>query len=131
MSANREHLEELFEPLGGVSIRSMFGGLGIFKEGLMFACVVDDLLRFKADAATAPAFEKEGCGQWKYQSRSREMAMPYWQVPERLLDEPDEFTQWARQAFDVALRTKKGGKAIARARPAAGRASKRTAKKRR
>src|SRR5579862_2173000 len=118
----REHLEELFQPLGGVSIRSMFGGLGIFKEGLMFACVVDDMLLFKADALTAPAFEKEGCGQWKYQSRSREMAMPYWQVPERLLDEPDEFTQWARQAFAVALRTRKGKKPPAAKSPGKGRA---------
>jgi DNA transformation protein len=110
MSTNREHLEELFEPLGGVTIRSMFGGLGVFKDGLMFACVVDDTLRFKADEATASAFENEGCGQWVYQSRDRDMAMPYWTVPERLFDEPDEFAEWARQAFAVAVRTKKPAK---------------------
>jgi DNA transformation protein len=109
-----EYLQELFEPVGGVSIRRMFGGLGIFKDGLMFACVVDGTLRFKADDETAPDFEKEGCGQWVYRSRGRAVAMPYWQAPERLFDEPDVFVEWARLAFRVALRTQKGGKGMKR-----------------
>ncbi len=35
------------------------------------------------------------------------VAMPYWQGPERLLDEPDEFRNWALAAFAVAERAKK------------------------
>jgi DNA transformation protein len=45
--------------------------------------------------------------------------MPYWQAPERLFDEPDEFADWAREAFDVAVRTKKPGKKTAAKKPAA------------
>jgi DNA transformation protein and related proteins len=52
-----DHLEELFAPVGGVSIKRMFGGLGIFKGGLMFALVADDVLYFKADETTTPAFK--------------------------------------------------------------------------
>lgn len=108
-----EHLNELFEPVGGVTIKRMFGGLGIFKAGLMFALVSDDVLYLKADAATAPRFEAEGYHRWVYEGHKRPMAMPYWQAPERLYDEPDEFTEWARAAFAVAERNRKkpkGGK---------------------
>ena len=33
--------------------------------------------------------------------------MQYWRLPERLYDEPDEFRQWALNAFAVAERAKK------------------------
>jgi DNA transformation protein len=102
-----DHLSELFAPVGGVSIRRMFGGLGIFKSGFMFALVADDVLYFKADAVTAAGFEAEGCHQWVYDGHKRPVAMPYWQAPERLYDEPDEFAEWARTAFSVAERTRK------------------------
>jgi DNA transformation protein len=101
-------LEELFAPLGGVSIRRMFGGLGVFKEGIMFALVADDVLYMKADEAAQPAFEAEGCGQFVYDGmRGRTVTMPYWRLPDRLYDEPDQFRRWAAAAFEVALRTRK------------------------
>ena len=100
-------LEELFEPVEGVSLRRMFGGIGVFKAGLMFALVADDVLYFKADHTTSPQFEAEGFGPWVYEGRGKSVAMPYWQAPERLFDEPDEFATWARAAFAVAERTKK------------------------
>ncbi len=117
-------LDELFAPLGGVSIRRMFGGLGVFKESMMFALVADDVLYFKADAQTIPAFEGEGCGPWVYESKNRSTAMPYWRAPERLFDEADAFADWARDAFAVALRSqkakpKKKAKPADKAKPAA------------
>lgn len=114
-----DHLAELFAPLGGVSIRRMFGGLGIFKGGLMFALVADDVLYFKADAETALTFAAEGCEQWTPEMKGRVMAMPYWQAPERLYDEPDDFADWAREAFAVALRTQKKPKGGVGSSPAA------------
>jgi DNA transformation protein len=109
-------LQELFEPVRGVTIKRMFGGLGVFKDGLMFGLVADDLLYFKADEQTSRAFEKEGFGRWVYDGHKRPVAMPYWQAPERLYDEPDEFAAWARAAFDAARRIRaqsKGGKKAA------------------
>jgi DNA transformation protein and related proteins len=100
-------LNELFAPVGGVTIKRMFGGLGVFKGGLMFALVADDVLYFKADATSAPGFEAEGFHQWVYDGHKRPVAMPYWQAPDRLYDDPDQFVDWARTAFAVAERTKK------------------------
>lgn len=110
-------LEELFAPLGGVTIRRMFGGLGVFKEGMMFALVADDVLYFKADETTAPQFEAEGYGRWVYPGRDRAVPMPYWQAPERLFDEAEAFAEWARAAFAVAGRNKAKAKPKAKRKP--------------
>jgi DNA transformation protein and related proteins len=104
----QDHLAELFATLGNVAFRKMFGGLGIFKDGLMFALVAEDALYMKADDATTPAYAAEGSGPFVYAGmRGKAMPMPYWRVPERLLDEPEEFAEWARKAFAAAQRTQK------------------------
>jgi DNA transformation protein len=102
----REFLADLFDPIGGVGFRRMFGGLGIFREGLMFALVADDVLYFKTDDETRPAFEAEGCGPFTYRAKDGPRSTSYWRAPERLYDEPDEFRNWAMTAFAVAERSK-------------------------
>ena len=47
------------------------------------------------------------------------MPMPYWRAPERLFDEPDEFADWARTAFAVAMRTQKAKASPKKAKAAA------------
>jgi DNA transformation protein and related proteins len=99
-------LIELFEPVGSVSFRRMFRGLGIFRQGLMFALVADDTLYLKADDDTATAFKAEGCGPFIYDGKDRPVVMQYWRLPERLYDDPEEFRQWALNAFAVAERAR-------------------------
>ena len=90
--------------LGPVLVRRMFGGAGIYCDGVMFALVADDTLYLKADAASRAAFEAEGQGPFVYQGKGRPIAMSYWRAPERLLEEPEELLVWARTALAVARR---------------------------
>lgn len=100
-----EFLKELTGPLGGVSMRKMFGGLSIYQDGLIFALVIEETLYLKADAQTISDFEAEGCGPFVYHGKDgRVVQMPYWRAPERLFDEPDEFIDWARKAVSAARR---------------------------
>ena len=117
-----ELLEELFEPVRGVSLRRMFGGIGVFKDSVMFGLVDDDVLFLKADETTLERFEAEGSTPWIYQGRHRaNVSTSYWRVPERLYDKPEEFREWALAAFVVAERAKKpkAKKAVAKKKPAA------------
>jgi DNA transformation protein len=106
-------IEELFRSFGPVRVRRMFGGAGIYADGRMFALEAAGDLFLKADDKTAPAFEKEGCGPFVYETGDgRRTVMSYWRVPDRLLDDPDELAEWARKALAVAERaaTKGTGK---------------------
>ena len=120
MTGLEELLTDLLEPLGGVTIRRMFGGRGVFKDRLMFALLSSrDVFYFKADAETAPAFEKEGCEQWTPEMGGRKSAMPYWRAPERLFDEPEDFAAWARTAYAAARRIEAAKTRPAKAKAAA------------
>jgi DNA transformation protein len=99
-------LEDVFAQLGGVRFRRMFGGLGVYRDGVMFALVADDVLYLKADATRHAAFEAEGCGPFQYSARSKAVTMSYWRLPERLYDEPEEFREWALAAVKAAERSK-------------------------
>jgi DNA transformation protein len=112
-----ERLKELFSAFGPVSIRRMFGGVGIFAEGLMFALVAYRELYFKADEETIPAFRAAGAGPFVYGVKGRRVVMSYWRVPDRLLDEPDELAQWARDALRTAQRAAAARRPARRTRP--------------
>jgi DNA transformation protein len=102
-----ELLLETLAPLGRITVRNMFGGGGVYCEGIIFGLVIGgDNLYLKADQSTQAAFVAEGCGPFVHEAKGRPIAMPYWRMPERLLDEPDEMVAWARQAIAVARRAK-------------------------
>ena len=85
---------DLLSPLGGISTRKMFGGLGIYQAGKMFALVSSDgRLYIKTDKAFAADLQAEGADQFHN--------MPYWSMPEAALDDPDAALDWARRSLDV------------------------------
>ncbi len=99
-----ERIGELFEGLGAVTIRRLFGGKGIYHRGVIVAIVLRGELMLKADAESAPVFAAAGSRQWTYSGKGREVAMPYWTVPEPAFDDPDDMTMWARRAYEAGLR---------------------------
>lgn len=102
----REFLIEHMAGFGPVVIKSMFGGAGVMHQGQMFALIVDDVLYFKADATTRPAFVAEGLPQFTYMARGgKRMEMNYWRAPERCMDDADEMANWCRLANAVALKS--------------------------
>jgi DNA transformation protein len=100
-------IEDMFETLGPVTIKRMFGGKGIYFEGVIFALEVDGEILLKGDDRTAPAFEGTGSRQWAYDGKGKPVKMPYWSIPDDAFDDPDEMARWVRLAFDAALRSRK------------------------
>lgn len=99
-----ERISELFSGFGRVSVRRMFGGAGIFADGLMVGLISNGDIFLKADDQNSPAFEREGLKPFTYGAKRKRVAMSYWRMPERLLDDPDELAQWARAALGAARR---------------------------
>lgn len=98
-------LEQL-QPLGGVTHRRMFSGVGLSRHELFFALIADDVLYFKADDVSRPAFEDAGCEPFKPFGGDKPMS--YWTVPLEALEDPDEMAAWTTRALDSALRAKAG-----------------------
>ena len=100
-------LQEQLGSLGTIKVRRMFGGAGVYCDGVMFALIADDVVYLKASAADHPAFEAERLGPFTYdKGRGATATMSYWQMPERLLDDTDELCLWARRAIAASLAAK-------------------------
>ena len=104
-----ERLAELFSAYGPVTVRRMFGGAGVFADGLMIALMVDGVIFLKADEHTIPDFEREGLRPFSYETKAGTRTLTsYWRMLERLYDDPDELAVWARRALESARRSSTG-----------------------
>jgi DNA transformation protein len=102
---DRDFLIDLFADFGPVAIRRMFSGFGISADGTNFALALRGGLYLRADDETIPRFEAEGSKPFSYQTRAKTVTVgSYWQLPERLYDDPEELTGWARAALAAAER---------------------------
>jgi len=100
-----DYLPELFAAFGPIQARRMFGGVGLFADGMMIGLVADSMIYLKADEQTIPSFEREGLKPFSYETKSGTHTLAsYWRMPERLYDDPEELARWAAQAFETACR---------------------------
>jgi DNA transformation protein len=105
MAMDRDFLLDLFASFGPVTIRKMFSGFGISADEINFAMALRSGLYLRADDLTIPRFEAEGCKSFQYTTRARTVTVQsYWQMPERLYDDPEELALWARDALEAARR---------------------------
>ena len=99
-----EHLLELCEPLSGVTAKRMFGGYGLFRNGLMFGLVGDDQFYLKTDEQSRGDFVARGLEPFVYLKDGKPMPISYYQAPGEALDDPDAMVEWAEKAYAAALR---------------------------
>ncbi len=98
------HIVDLLDPFGPCEARRMFGGFGIFHQGLMFGLIADGNLYLKADAESRELFEAEGSEAFRYYKKEKEYKLSYYLAPEEFFEDPVACLRWARLAFDAALR---------------------------
>jgi DNA transformation protein len=99
-----DYVVELMAGWAPVLPRRMFGGYGLYREGLMFALIVDDELFFKTDMENVVQFERVGSHPFVYVSQSRNVQLSYWSAPEGSLESPAEMEVWCQSAYGAALR---------------------------
>lgn len=102
------YVVELMATWAAVSARKMFGGYGLYREGMMFALIVEDELFFKTDTNNVAQFAKEDSHPFTYQSKTRIVQMSYWSAPPAYLESPPEMSAWCQLAFAATLRNRDG-----------------------
>jgi DNA transformation protein and related proteins len=111
----RDFLIDQMAGFGPVTMRRMFGGAGVYRNGLMFALVDDDVLYLKTDDAGSAAFKIEGLAPFSYATKSGEHTLTsYWRAPERCLEDSAEMAEWCRLAYAVALAKSRKKRSAAR-----------------
>ncbi len=100
----RDDLADIFAPFGPVSVRRMFGGLGAFRDGRMFAIVAGGELYMKTDSESRGMFEEAGAAPFVYEAADRQVTTSYWRLPAEAFDDPAELERYTLLALEAAAR---------------------------
>ncbi|ABI75930.1 TfoX domain protein [Hyphomonas neptunium ATCC 15444] len=103
-----EFVLELLSGAGAINIRRMFGGAGVYQDGVMFALLSDDQIYVKVDPALRADLLAEGGAPFLYlrSSDAKPIDLGYVSLPSSAMDDPDEATVWARRALTAARAAK-------------------------
>ena len=96
MSLSDEFLSfvlDQFSDWGGVSARKMFGGAGLYRDGVMFGLIADDILYFKVDDATRQEFIQAGCAPFKPYPNEW-ASKTYYEAPAEVLEDRLKLEAW-------------------------------------
>jgi DNA transformation protein len=98
------YIVDLMQSIGPVNAKAMFGGYGIFLEGLMFGLIAENVLYLKADEETENEFKARGLDNFTYNKKGKEFKMSYYQAPAEAMENREEMNLWAAKAYSAALR---------------------------
>ena len=84
----------------------MFGGHGLYCDGVFFGIVHDDTLYLKADAVNRAEFDRAGCEIFSYSRKGKIATLNFYRAPEDAMDAPQRMLPWARKALEAALRAR-------------------------
>jgi DNA transformation protein and related proteins len=106
-SSYYNYIMEIMHSFGGITSRSMFGGYGLYKNGIIFAIIANDELYFKADDSNILTYKQFGSEPFLHESRGRKISMSYWKVPMEILEDEEELKIWVEKSYQISLKNKK------------------------
>lgn len=83
----------------------MFGGYGLYHQGVMFGLVSGNELFLKTDDESAQMLIERGSSPFEYLRSGRMVQLSYYTAPEAIFDDPQEAKEWAERAYEAALRS--------------------------
>jgi DNA transformation protein len=100
-------VQDLLEGIPGIGSRAMFGGWGIYKDGVIFAIIVDGALYFKVDESNRADFERLESRPFVYsRGKHQSTTMSYWLVPEEIMEDHEELARWVERSVQVSRKSK-------------------------
>ena len=103
-----KYILDILSDLGDARSRAMFGGYGIYHNGVMIGLIASGVFYLKVDDGNRSTFEAKGSKPFTYRRKGQKKAvgMSYWEVPADVLENREALCQWTRDAHAAALRSK-------------------------
>lgn len=97
----------LLRLMGPIEVSRFFGGAGLVKDGVQFAFVMKGTLYLRVDDDSRPIFEALGAAPFTYAGQSQAVRVAsYYEVPDSVTEDADEFLRWATRACLAAVKAK-------------------------
>ncbi len=99
-------LEDAMREVRGITAKAMFGGYGLYKNGVIFSILVEDELYFKVDDKNRAQFEKRKSSPFSYETKKgKRVAMSYWKLPADILEDPSQLSIWIDASVQATKRS--------------------------
>lgn len=90
---------------GNVTVRKMFGGAGLYRDGKMFGLIADDVAYLKVDDSNREEFVQAGSSPFKPYP-DKQTSMSYFEVPPEVLENADELANWSKRSLAIQKKKK-------------------------
>ena len=99
-----DRIKEIFAPYAKVDVRKMFGGAGVYRDGLCFAMEADGDIYLKVDDVNREDFRAAGSRPFVYHMKGEPKEMNYWRLADDAHDDAEALKRWAHLGFEAAQR---------------------------
>ncbi len=101
-------LEEVLTDVPGITSRGMFGGFGLYKDGIIFGMIIEDQLYFKVNDSTRKEYIDRGSTPFMYEGKNKkQVSLNYYILPSEILENREEIGEWVEKAVAVSMTAKK------------------------
>lgn len=97
----RAYVLEQLQGLGAIAAKPMFGGVGLYCNGMFFGLIDDDTLYLKADDSNRADFEAAGARRFQPYGEGS-YSMHYYELPADVLEDRSAMAEWVGKAVAVA-----------------------------
>jgi DNA transformation protein and related proteins len=99
----REYVLAQLDELGDVTARAMFGGVGLYRDGVFFGIIAGDVLYLRVGEANRRDFDAHHAQPFRpYPDRP---STKYFAVPVEILESARELAVWARKSLRAAAQS--------------------------
>ena len=109
-------LDAKLAPLGHFRARPMFGGYGLYLDGVIFGLIAWDKVWLRVDDKSRPAFQKAGMEPFTYSRESKAVTLTYFRCPDDVLADGAKLRKWAKEASRASVERQKPRKRAVRQR---------------
>lgn len=106
LSPYAEYIIDLLSPFGEITAKFMFGGYGIYKNGIIIGIIAEDELYFKVDHSNKADYEKLGSQPFIFETKGKKSQMSYWKVPSEILENEEILADYLQASYNVSINSK-------------------------
>lgn len=94
---------DIFSSIPNISAKAMFGGYGVYRDGVMFGIIADGELYLKVSETQKEKYVSFGGRAFTYMKKDIPHTLSYYAVPESVLENSSLIKYLAEDAYEYAL----------------------------
>lgn len=107
MNEFAEHVKELLDPFGFISVRPMFGGYGVYLNDYIVGLIIDNELYLKSNKQFDQFFEQYCSEQFSYLNhKGKLIKMCYWKLPDQAWEDQKILSSFLNRSFQASKNSK-------------------------